>query len=475
MPARTSYRLLAVVAAALGTYLLYDARPGLNWGIWVAFTAAGLLASRAISGMKIQPHTWTLLGWAIVIAFGQAVTAVPEQSPLIFASVALLLGLAVITLDASTDGITLPAVVQVPFVASGRVAKQAATDLISIPANARGLRNSPRLRGALLAIPLIIVLALLLSTADPLLDSVRITFFAWLDNWQLDGRVIFFAFLFIVVLGAYALSAGTRDQRPIQLGDQRSPFLLGDTEIKILLGAMNAVLWVFVLLQLLSLTRNPGATAGTGITYAEYARRGFAELCVASAIVLAVILFADVFRAPVSDRKARNYDIAAIVAVELILASAFRRVVLYEAAYGYTTDRLIAQAYMLVLGLSFISLGWDLRAGQVSAAFGRRGMTLTLAAVTVFTFWNYQGWLVDRNLHRPDRDRHDIAYVTSLSPAAVPALVAARSALTEAQRNVVDSSLRCVKNPKMSAWYEWNLRREQARSALRAVGGQCVK
>jgi hypothetical protein len=102
-------------------------------------------------------------------------------------------------------------------------------------------------------------------------------------------------------------------------------------------------------------------------------------------------------------------------------------------------------------------------------------MTLTLTAVTVFTYWNYQAWLVGQNLNRPDHDRRDIAYLTSLSPSAVPALIEARSALNPAQREAVDASLRCVRIPEMKAWYEWNLRREQARSALREVTGTCEK
>lgn len=471
---RSSYRLLAVAAAALGTYLLYDAHPGINWGIWTAFTALGLLASRAVGGRRIERHTWILLGWAALIAFGQAVTAVDVQSPMILASVAILLGLSVITLDDTADGISLPGVAQVPFVATGRVLAQAGREVISMPANVRGLRNSPRLRGALLAIPLVIVLAMLLSTADPLLDTARGTLFSWLDNWELDGRVIFFAFLFVIAVGAYALGAGSSGQRAFRFDVGGTPFTLGDTELKILLGAMNVLLWIFVALQIVSLTRNPGGTAGTGITYAEYARRGFAELCVASAIVLGVILFADVFRSATSDTGTRKYDIAAIIAVELILASAFRRVLLYEAAYGYTTDRLIAQAYMIVLGLSFVALAMDLRRGRVSSSFGRHGMTLTLAALTVFTYWNYESWLVRKNLERPATDRHDIAYLTTLSPAAVPALMAARPHLAPAQRNELDARLRCMKVPGMQHWYEWNLRREQARAALGSITGPCV-
>lgn len=466
----------ALLAAALATWILYSALPGLNWGIWVAATSAGLLFVRFTARKRLALHTLSLLGWATAIAFAQGVTAVPGHTPLIFATVAILLGIAVVTLDDSAGGITLPSAVQVPFSAVSRVAKRSMVELVSLTANAHGFRDQPVLRGILFALPVALILISLLSSADPILDSIRQGLLGWMDNWVIDGRIVFFLVSAFVTLGAYAMAVSNTAQLAPPLYRLEPPFRVGPSEERIVLGAVNAVLWVFVLLQLFSLTRNPGGSAGTGTTYAEYARQGFAELSIAAAIVLGLILFLEVFRSREAQPRRRT-DLAAIVAVELILVSAFRRVILYEVAYGYTTDRLIAQAYMLVLACAFVLLAWDLRKGAVSSAFGRRGMVLTLIAVTAFTYWNYEGWIVRENL---DRARHgaqlDLPYLERLSAAAVPALIENRSAFTDAQWSHLEAGFRCRSRiPEAQHWYEWNLRRERARSALRFYEGECKR
>jgi len=473
---RLTYWIPALLASALGTWILYDAHPGINWGLWVATTSIGLIACRLLTHAPLRNHTMVLLGWATMLAFAQSFTGVPVHAPLIIASVAILLGLAVTTLDDSASGIGLPSVAQVPFTALSRVARQSAMELLAIPANARSLRNRPALRGALFAIPIVLLLAALLSRADPLLDSVRTTLLGWLDHWELDGHVIFFIVLAAITVGAYGLASHDRKQLPPLIGEVPPPFRITATETRVILGSVNVVLWIFVLLQLFSLTRNPGGTAGTGFTYAEYARRGFAELSVAAAIVLGVILFTEVFRVPGPNSGKPRFDLTAILAVELILASAFHRVLLYEAAYGYTTDRLIAQAYMLVLACAFIALAWDLSRGGISAAFGRRGMALTLTALTVFTYWNYESWVVRENLERArNGGRLDLVYLESLSLAAVPALIEGRSRMTASQSADLDDNLRCRKVADAPHWYEWNLRRENARAALAPFAGKCSR
>lgn len=474
---RLSIWIPALLAAALGTYILYDANPGLNWGIWVAATSLGLLIIRQTTGKPVARHTLMLLGWAAVIAFAQTVTGVEPHSPLIIGTVAILLGLAVVTLDDRASGITLQSVAQVPFAAVGRVAKAASIEALALPARISGLRDRPVLRGTLFAIPIVLILIVLLSSADPIFDAIRNSLLGWLDNWVIDGRIVFFLALTFITLGAYALASGEKAQLAPPLHQVSLPGRLGRQEERIIIGAVSAVLWLFVLLQIFSLTRDPGGTAGTGLTYAEYARQGFAELSVAAALVLGVILFLEVFRAPSLDNKPRRFELAAIFAVILILASAFRRVVLYESAYGYTTDRLIAQTYMLVLGAAFILLAWDLSKGAVSAAFGRRGMMLTLTAITAFTYWNYEAWIVEENLKRARNGSElDLKYLQSLSIAAVPALIEARSSLTPAQRAELDESLRCRRKlPDADQWFEWNLRVEKARAALEPYAGTCPR
>lgn len=472
---KLSVWIAALVAAGIGTYILYDASPGVNWGIWVAATSAGLIATRRFAKKPVRPHTLILLGWATVLGFAQTVTGVPVHAPLIVATVAILLGLAVTTLDDTAAGITLPSVVQVPFSALSRVGKQSASELFEIPANARGLRSHPALRGVLFALPVVLILIVLLSKADPVLDSIRDTLLGWLD-WVIDARVIFFLVLTVITLGAYGLAAAARAQLSPRVPDSPPQSRLRLAETQVILFSVNAVLWLFVILQLFALTRDPGGTTGTGLTYAEYARRGFAELSVAAAFVLGVILIMEVFRAPPPETGVakRRLELAAILAIELILASAFRRVLLYESAYGYTTDRVIAQLYMIVLGCAFLLLAWDLSRGAVSAAFGRRGMILTLAAFTAFTYWNYEAWVVRENLERASHGAElDLGYLNTLSVAAIPALVDGRNKLSPVDRSTLDERLGCKKIKQASDWYEWNLRRERARTALVPFSGNC--
>lgn len=471
--ARLRVRIAALLAAASGTYILYDASPGINWGIWVLTASVGLISARLAGGKPIRPHTLILLGWAVLLAFAASVTAVDGHAPLIIATVLILLGLAVTTLDDFATGITLPTVVQVPFTAVSRVAKQSASELFEIPANARALNQRPMLRGVLFALPVVLILIALLSNADPVFDSIREALFGWI---HIDGHVILFLALAVITLGAFGLAVATRAQVSPAAPDSPPKSGLGAAETRIILVSVNAVLWLFVVLQLFALTRNPGGTAGSGLTYAEYARRGFAELSIAAAFVLGVILVIEVFRTSESRVAKRKLELGAIFAVELILISAFRRVLLYELAYGYTTDRLIAQLYMVVLGCAFLLLAWDLGRGAVSAAFGRHGMILTLTAVTAFMYWNYEAWIVEENFERAANGAElDLEYLNKLSANAVPALINGRSQLNPAQRAALDSTLRCRKAGTPPEWYEWNLRTENARTALKPYAGTCSR
>lgn len=467
--------ITAVLAAGLGTYLLYDAPAGINWGIWVAAASLGLVAARLTARNPVRPHTLLILTWATVLAFAASITTVELHSPIIVATVAILLGLAVTTLDDPSVAITLDSVAMVPFAALSRVFKRSGFELLAVPASARGIRRHPALAGIVISMPIVVILVLLLSSADPLLDSLRNALLGWMDNWSLDGRVIFFAVLSGVTLGAYGLAAGKEKQLSPPHPDIPITFPFSPANSRIILGSVNAVLWLFVLLQVFSFTRDPGGSAGTGLTYAEYARRGFAELSFAAAIVLGIILLMEVFRDSTNTTSKRYLELAAIFAIELILASAFRRVLLYEDAYGYTTERLIAQLYMLVLAASFVLLAWDLSRGAVSQAFGRRGMILTLAAITAFIYWNYEGWVVRQNFERASNGTDlDLKYLNRLSMNAVPALVEGRQKLSADQRAVLDEGLRCRKHGKTTHWYEWNLRREKGRAALASIAGSCA-
>ncbi len=61
-----------------------------------------------------------------------------------------------------------------------------------------------------------------------------------------------------------------------------------------------------------------------------------------------------------------------ILEVELLLLSALRRLWLYEAAYGFTTLRLYAHAYMVVVALLLVLLASELWRGLEPGRAARR-------------------------------------------------------------------------------------------------------
>ncbi|HEV7838650.1 MAG TPA: DUF4173 domain-containing protein, partial [Gemmatimonadaceae bacterium] len=249
---------------------------------------------------------------------------------------------------------------------------------------------------------------------------------------------------------------------------------VGLTEQRMVLWSAAVVLWLFVLLQASYLIHPPPAAVGTGVTFAEFARRGFGELSFAATLVGAIILVLEYVRpADASERDRailRRLEMALIIAIELVLISAYRRVILYEQAYGYTTARVFAQAYMIVMALSLGALALEITSGRTSIAFGRRVAEIALGAFTVLVFWNFEAWIVNRNIDRAaTTGKFDAAYARRLSPDAIPTLVQRLPEIPIVQRDSVMSQLGCERLATDRSWFEWNRSVVAADRALGSV------
>jgi hypothetical protein len=240
------------------------------------------------------------------------------------------------------------------------------------------------------------------------------------------------------------------------------------------LVAVAVVLWLFVLLQISYLFHEPPGVVGSGTTFAEYARRGFAQLSVAVTLVGGLILVLEATRAPEMDparrRQLVRLEAALLIALELMLLSAFRRVILYEQAYGYTTMRVFAQAYMFVVALSLVALWLEVSKGAITVDFGRRVSVIALGTFTVLAFWNYAAWIANENFDRASRTgKFDSAYAIELSRDvdAIPTMVARRHELPEPERIVLENFLGCDQLRAATSWFEYSVHRRAAELALK--------
>jgi hypothetical protein len=204
---------------------------------------------------------------------------------------------------------------------------------------------------------------------------------------------------------------------------------LGFTESTTILVLVNLLFLSFVIVQFRYLFGGASNVDLSGYSYADYARRGFFELLAVSILSLGLILGLEAITWRESKTQFRSYNLLSsilIILVVLMLISAFQRMRLYEAAFGYTQFRLYVYVFIVWLGLF---LFWFL------LGMWRRPERFALGAIIVA-----MGFLVTLNVISPDAfivrqniarfragGELDAAYLESLSADAVPAMVEAIS------------------------------------------------
>ena len=287
------------------------------------------------------------------------------------------------------------------------------------------------LRGILIALPVLAIFAALLASAD-LVFAQRLHDFTRLFRLENLPQYLFRAFY--ILIAAYALAGAilhaARKSQDQQLwsGKPFVPQFLGFTEAAVVLGAVVALFAAFVVIQFQYFF---GASANIGVqgyTYSEYARRGFGELIAVAfcSLLLFLGLSAIVKRQNPAQRWGfSGLGIGMVLLVGVILVSAFQRLLLYEAAYGFSRLRMYTHIFMIWLGalLAVVVLLELLRRERLfalAALLTTLGFALSLALV------NVDASIVRQNVARASQGQGlDVPYLASLSPDSVPALVAA--------------------------------------------------
>ncbi len=254
------------------------------------------------------------------------------------------------------------------------------------------------LRGVLLALPILAVFTALLASADVVFAGYVEDVLLWLDLERLLdllSRAVVILFTAIISLGALAVGLQTRRdrRRSGEDGPLVSPFL-GYTETMVVLVLMDLLFAAFVAIQFAYLFGGEANISLRGYTYAEYARRGFGELVFTAALSLGLIyLLAQITRRQ-SARQVRGFNLLSalqVVLLGVVLVSAFRRLVLYEDAYGFTRLRTYTHVAIGWIGLAlvvfvFLLLSDRLRRVAPAAFLGAAGFALTLAVVNIDAF-----------------------------------------------------------------------------------------
>lgn len=337
--------------------------------------------------------------------------------------------------------------------------------------------------------PLVLVFTLLLTQADPVFGSFFI--FPDVDIGLVLSHIVVSGFFAWVVAGWLRRSLLAR---PGAAGTPLPPFplTLGATDVALALGALNVLFAAFVIVQIGWLFGGEALVLRTtGLGYAEYARRGFAELTLVAGLLLPVLLAAQALIPADDDRALRLYRRLAIPLVALlgaIMLSAGARMRLYVQYYGISADRLYASAFMIWLAVVFVWLVLTvLRSRPRTFAAG----VVVSGLVVLFTLsvLNPDALVARANLARGEAGRAgaagaDVRYLATLGGDAVPALVSALTAPGIAADTAAAAD-RCAaaatllkkwtgeRRARMHGnWAQWNLARRRATQAVRAREGE---
>jgi hypothetical protein len=211
-----------------------------------------------------------------------------------------------------------------------------------------------------------------------------------------------------------------------------------------------------------------------GLSYAEYARRGFfeLELVATTALVVPILLLADWVAAPDTPRSRIVLRASALVLVALLLgviASAAYRMRLYQDAYGLTEQRLYVS--MIIVWLSAV-LVWlvltVLRGRREQFAFG--SIIAGVACIAALHLLNPHALVARVNLDRAAAGAEvDGTYLQRLSADAVPTILARLDQLPEAERtHIAGLIVERWSGERRGGWRAWNLSDWRARRLVAA-------
>ncbi|NTV62288.1 MAG: DUF4173 domain-containing protein, partial [Oscillochloris sp.] len=476
MPNLRSPNLLLGVALLLGVcadILFYS--HGLDGIALPIFTALGLLTLLLFSRTEERPggaNSW-LGPLALSFAVWLAVRAEPTLVALNWlALVGLLLLLAIGFRSDAILRLTLVQLIGRSFLALVEVCIfpfiLAARQLSRLPAHSGRLRNiAPVLRGALIAAPLLLIFGVLFAAAD----SIFASYVDQLLSLQLPFDVatavahsLFVGCFTLLVAGGVlvALSDGLRAPATLPAeGDterlDRNALawrFLGSTEALTVLTLLDLLFGGFMLIQGAYLFGGHDSLARTGMTYADYARRGFFELLSVAFLALGLLCVLALITRRESARRRRLFNVANGVLVLLVLgvlASAFQRMWLYELAYGFTRLRIYTHSFMiwlaLVLLLFMLALVRSYPRIFTSGVFASALVYLTIlniispdALIVRVNMARYQAnpTALDTEpndtLFRSYSQEVDLYYLLTLSSDATPDLVAALPQLNPTQQ-----------------------------------------
>ncbi|HEY5500692.1 MAG TPA: DUF4173 domain-containing protein [Candidatus Humimicrobiaceae bacterium] len=301
--------------------------------------------------------------------------------------------------------------------------------------------------GILISIPLLAIILWLLSSADIVFKNIfiNIPLLKIFKHFLIIISVSVYAICFLWTLlkafdewkkstnGAVSTSSTPSTNSKASTNSNANTDGISSTKIQwklfldpvvllTILILVNAIYAVFSIIQFRYLFGGSSFALPSSFTYAEYARRGFAELVIVTIINFGILIFGITFVKKDSKRiftAIRAFLTLLVIFTFILLISAFYRMLVYEQAYGFTYLRIFVQAFMIMLFFLFvinIIYIWYQKLPIIKTYF-----IISLAIYIIMNFANVDKIIANNNINRYFKTGQiDMVYLKGLSYDAVP-------------------------------------------------------
>ncbi|WP_336779786.1 DUF4173 domain-containing protein [Paenibacillus illinoisensis] len=236
-----------------------------------------------------------------------------------------------------------------------------------------------------------------------------------------------------------------------------------------MLFVMNCVYVLFVLVQFSYLFGAGSGHLPSDLSYAEYARSGFAELVLVTSINFLILIVALQCTRPSGRTASIIHQVLLLILVgctAIMLYSAFMRLHLYEQAYGYTYIRFLVHAFMIFLALLLLIAG--LRIRYTSIPLLRWYIVLSLTAYAAVNYVGMDNRIAELNVERYHKTGNiDAAYLANLSADAIPQLRKfAQEEFPALKDHLLEREAYMNERENSSSWPSYNVARHRAAKEL---------
>ncbi len=493
---KTNPTKLWIIVFALGwlfDFLFWNQAPGINFAIFTSMCLTAAFYFLLSDGLRPNRTSLILLP---LFGFFTAVTFIRAESMTSFLAYVFTL-LMMILLAVSYLGGRWYLYTMVDYV--GKFMQLAGSVLVRPIGFTNELRKAqteaggqpakrniwPVVRGIIIALPIIAIFASLLASADAIFSQRLTDLIKWFNIENLPELI--FRLIYIVVIG-YGLAGivlhASTESKDEKLAGEGKPFIppfLGYVEATIVLGSVVALFLTFVVIQFQYFFGGTNNIHIDGFTYAEYARRGFGELVAVAFFALLLFLTFSAITKRDSETQRKIFSGLGVTLVTLLLVmlvSAYQRLGLYEAAYGFSRLRTYTHVFLIWIGLLLIAtIVLEILRKENFFTFAMLiaslGFAISLPILNVDAFIVNQN--VQREIHAQKNNTVDLdaQYFLDLSDDAIPPMVKAYQtpSLPVPVREKIGAALACVQYTRTIenreySWQSFQLSRYNADKAL---------